>query len=77
MNASGDVILTNDMRQRVSLSADATANATTTFASITGLSFPVTSGVRYQFECRILYNAALATTGSRWSITGPATPTLL
>lgn len=48
-----------------------------TIADVTGLSFPVTSGVQYWFKFVIMYTSAIATTGSRWSISGPASPTLL
>lgn len=53
---------------------NATAN---TIADITGLSFPVTAGAVYQFEFTIPYNAAATTTGARFAVTGPASPTLL
>lgn len=52
---------------------NATAN---TLADITGLSFAVTSGVRYWFRFIIPYTAAATTTGSRWTINGPATTLL-
>ena len=48
-----------------------------TIASVTGLSFPVTAGNTYYFFFSIDYTAAATTTGSRWSITGPAAPTRL
>jgi hypothetical protein len=47
----------------------ATAN---TLLDVTGLKFPVLSGRRYAFKFVIPYNAAASTTGSRWSINGPA-----
>ena len=47
----------------------ATAN---TLLDVTGLKFPVLSGRRYSFKFVIPYNAAASTTGSRWSINGPA-----
>jgi hypothetical protein len=53
---------------------NATAN---TMADITGLQFSVTSGETYWFLFTIAYQAAATTTGSRWSITGPASPTIL
>ncbi len=43
-----------------------------TLADVTGLQFPVTSGVTYEFEFVIPYDAAATTTGSRWCINGPA-----
>ena len=59
----------------VVLSADV-ANSTTTIADVTGLSFAVISGVTYRFRATIIYTAAATTTGSRWSINGPATSLL-
>ncbi len=60
--------------QRVVLGADQTNNNATanTIASVTGLQFPVLAGNRYWFKFVIDYTAAATTTGSRWSITGPA-----
>lgn len=53
---------------------DAVAN---TIADVTGLSFPVVAGTRYWFKFVIPYNAAATTTGSRWSINGPAVTALI
>lgn len=65
-------------RYRVRLAADVTNNnaVANTMADVTGLSFNVTSGIGYQFECNIWYTAAATTTGSRWSINGPTTTNL-
>jgi hypothetical protein len=65
--------------QSVLLTADVTNNnaSANTIANVTGLSFAVLSGVTYWFEALIPYTSAATTTGSRWSITGPASPTLL
>lgn len=64
--------------QKVFLPSDVINNNATanTMADVTGLSFPVTAGVRYRFKFRILYDSAATTTGSRWSINGPATTLL-
>jgi hypothetical protein len=63
----------------VRLLADvANAHATpNTILDVTGLAFPVLANKLYEFEFNILYTAAATTTGSRWSISGPATPTFL
>ena len=53
---------------------NATAN---TIADVTGLSFPVVAGEMYWFAFDIWYTAAATTTGSRWSINGPGSPTFL
>lgn len=65
-------------RNRVTISADVTNNniVANSIADVTNLSFSVTSGVKYQFECNIWYTAGATTTGSRWSINGPATTSL-
>ncbi len=56
--------------------ADSTGN-TCTMTNVTGLSFAVTSGTDYHFHASILYTAAATTTGSKFSVDGPNTPTLL
>lgn len=63
------VVLSSDVAN-----ANASAN---TLADVTGLSFAVTSGQTYAFRAVIPYTSAATTTGSRWTITGPASPTLL
>lgn len=65
--------------QRNMLTGDVTNNNGTanTIADVTGLSFNVKSGSRYYFRFFIQYTAAVTTTGSRWSINGPATTSLI
>lgn len=63
------VVLASDVTN-----SNATAN---TIADVTGLSFAVAAGNTYWFRFFIMYTAAATTTGSRWSINGPASPTLL
>ena len=65
-------------RTLVTLGSDVTNNNATanTIADCTGLSFAVTSGTRYHFYALIWYTSAAGTTGSRWSINGPATTNL-
>jgi len=64
--AGGDNVLT--------ASSDV-ANSTTSFADITGLTFSVTSGETYVFEALIPYTSAATTTGSKWAVNGPSSPT--
>lgn len=61
-------------RTLVTLGSDVT-NSATTFASATGLEFTATSGVLYRFQVMLRYEVNGATVGSRFAITGPATPT--
>lgn len=77
MPNSGTAVSGDD--QIVRLTADVTNNNATanTIASVTGLEFPVLANKLYWFEFWIVYTAAATTTGSRWSITGPASPTYL
>lgn len=56
------------------INANATAN---TIADVTGLSFPVVAGQTSYFRFFIPYSAAATTTGSRWSINGPAVTSLV
>lgn len=44
-----------------------------TIADITGLAFPVLANTTYKFRFFIIYTSAATTTGSRFSINGPAT----
>ena len=64
---------------QVVLGSDVTNNNGTanTIADVTGLSFPVTAGNQYWFRFIIRYTSAATTTGSRWSINGPGSPTFL
>lgn len=69
VNALNLVVLAADVTN-----SNATAN---TIADITGLSFAVTAGETYFFRATIDYTAAAATTGARFSVNGPASPTRL
>ncbi len=64
----------SNVDQVVMLGSDITNNnaVANTIANVTGLSFQVVNGGTYWFEFTIHYTAALTTTGSRWSITGPS-----
>lgn len=63
----------------VILPSDVTNNnaSANTIADVTALSFAVVAGQTYWFHFSIPYTAAATSTGSRWSINGPATPTNL
>lgn len=52
--------------------ADVANSAADTLADVTGLSFAVTAGQVYRFRAVIPYTSAATTTGSRWTINGPA-----
>lgn len=69
VNSLNVVVMTGDV-----VNNNATLN---TIADVTGLSFPVIAGQTYWFEFVIPYTSAATTTGSRWSISGPANPTRL
>lgn len=74
----GNYAITSDM-QSVVLGSDQTNNnaSANTIADVTGLSFSVTGGNKYWFRFVIAYTSAATTTGSRWAINGPGSPTLL
>lgn len=69
VNSLSCVVLAADV-----INNNATAN---TIADVVGLSFPVTAGETYWFEFVIPYTSAATTTGSRWTINGPGSPTML
>lgn len=52
----------------VSLAADVGSNAVANALKNTGLTFPIRPGLRYGFRAFATYSAALASTGSRWTI---------
>jgi len=66
--AAETVIITSDV-----VNAEAVADTTT---DVTGLEFPVVSGSTYWFNFTIIYTAEAGTTGSLWTINGPATTLL-
>lgn len=68
-----------DSRTIVELASDVVNNNATanTIADVTGLSFAVTAGTIYRFKATIYYTSASTNTGSRWSVSGPASPTFL
>ena len=72
------VVLQGETVAEVELAADvANANATANaLQDVTGLSFAVNANVTYRFRFTILYDAALATTGARFTLNGPATTLL-
>lgn len=69
VNTINTVVLASDVTNN-----NASAN---TIADVTALSFAVTAGEKYWFRFVIPYTAAATTTGSRWAINGPGSPTLL
>lgn len=69
VNSTNLVVLASDVTNN-----NATAN---TIADVTGLSFSVVAGETYLFRFTCWYTAAAGTTGSRWSVNGPASPTRL
>jgi hypothetical protein len=75
-NAGAPVV---DQDTIVLLSSDVVNNNGTanTMQDVTGLSFSVLTGKLYWFEFHIVYTSAATTTGSRWSINGPSSPTYL
>jgi hypothetical protein len=68
VNAINTTVLATDV-----INNNAVAN---TIAGVTGLSFPVVAGKMYWFEFNIFYTAAIATTGSRWTLNGPVATAL-
>lgn len=72
---SGDLVVSGAGASRVWLPGDVVNNnaVANTIADVTGLSFPVVAGTKYSFKFFIVYSSAATTTGSRWSINGPAT----
>lgn len=64
VNSLNTVVLGADV-----INNNAVAN---TLQDVTGLSFAVNAGETYWFEFSVMYDAAATTTGSRWTLNGPA-----
>lgn len=64
VNSLNTVVLGADV-----INNNAVAN---TLQNVTGLSFAVNAGEMYWFEFSVLYTAQATTTGSRWTLNGPA-----
>lgn len=62
--------------QRLVVTADVT-NATTSFADVTDLTIAIKSGKTYCFDCCLLFQTNATTTGARFGVNGPASPTYL
>jgi hypothetical protein len=64
--------------QLTRLAANQTNNnaVANTLQDVTGLSFAVLAGVPYKFTFWVAYTAAATTTGSRWTLNGPAVTNL-
>lgn len=69
VNTLNTVVLGGDVAN-----AEAVAN---TITSIPGLTFPVVTGQAYWFDFWIMFTSAAVGTGSRFSLTGPATTFLI
>ena len=71
---SGDLVINGSGWSRVFLPNDVVNNnvSANTIADVSGLSFPVVANTTYKFKFVIVYSSAATTTGSRWTINGPA-----
>jgi len=62
----------------VVLGSDVTSSSTANLITdLSGLSFSVTAGATYRFKAMIIFNSTASNAGTRFSINGPASPTLL
>lgn len=61
--------------QQTGFSTGSYTNSTTTFSSVTGLSFSVDASTNYGMECHLYFSASASTAGLKAQVTGPASPT--
>jgi len=47
-------------------------NATTSFTSVTGLSFPISASRNYHVTCNVFWQASAITSGPKYQFTGPS-----
>lgn len=66
-------------RRALRLTSDAVNNnaSANTLADLTGLAFWMEASRTYEFKIKCAYSAAVTTTGSRWTVNGPTSPTLI
>ncbi|HVH87680.1 MAG TPA: hypothetical protein VM912_13215, partial [Terriglobales bacterium] len=50
-------------------------NATTTFSTLTNMSFPVVANHTYSMTCNLVFQGSATTAGPKFQVTGPASPT--
>jgi len=63
-----------EVEQIVRTTGDIT-NSTTTFADVTGLTFAVAANTDYIFEAWLIFRSDTQTTGIKFAVNGPASPT--
>lgn len=72
-----NIATVNSLNTVVQAADVANANGTAnTLADVTGMSFSVTATYTYWFRYVFWYSCAATTTGSRWTVNGPAVTTL-
>ncbi len=59
----------------LSLGTAAYTNATTTYSTVTNLSFPVVSNHTYSMTCNLVWQGSVTTAGPKLQVTGPSSPT--
>jgi len=73
-SAAAVALSTGNVRNIAVMSQDVAVSVSSNiFANVTGLSFAVVSGNTYRFYALITYTSAATSTGSKWSISVPAT----
>jgi hypothetical protein len=63
------------IQQNAFVTGSAYTNASTTFSTVTGLTFPVEASTNYSGTCYLLYRGSATTAGPKFQFTGPASPT--
>jgi hypothetical protein len=61
--------------QQTVIATSTSTNSTTSFADVTGMSFPMMANTIYQFHFDIIFQTAATTTGIGFGVNGPASPT--
>jgi hypothetical protein len=64
------------LAQAVEITASYT-NATTTFSTVTGMSWSIAAGKNYSVDCTFVGQGSATTAGPKFQLTGPASPTLV
>lgn len=63
-----------NLNQSVFITGSAYTNATTTFSTVTGMSFPIAASRNYALACHLYLQGSATTAGPKFQLTGPAAP---
>jgi DNA/RNA endonuclease YhcR with UshA esterase domain len=74
-NGTGTLVASALDKSNIVTLSSAYTNATTTFSTITGMSWSVAASTNYFVTCRLIVSGSATTAGPKFQFTGPSSPT--